>query len=153
MNTLVSHNPTVDAYFKSSIGPDAFHLAFSGPERNAPTMWHHLGNCTYKLPYRLTNPGTFTINLRHAYDKFKAVSEIGDEWPQPAFTPLLEEGFELNVCPECPSFSAKMLEAEVNPDLPLCSRTEPQQGVFLNMTMETEREVYKFKNYGFPYIW
>ncbi|KAJ3073325.1 hypothetical protein HDU98_001807 [Podochytrium sp. JEL0797] len=113
-------------------------------------MWHHLGNCSYKLPYRLTNPGTFKVDLRHAYEKFKAISEVGDEWPQPVFEALVEEGFELNVCPECPSFSAKMLEAEVNHDLPLCSRTEPQQGVYLKMTMETEREVYKFKNYGEP---
>ncbi|ORY31540.1 hypothetical protein BCR33DRAFT_723893, partial [Rhizoclosmatium globosum] len=63
-----------------------------------------------------------------------AVDEvIEDVWPKPVYKQLLAKDFML--------------------ELPACGRTEPQQGVFLRMTNETERERYKLKMYGKPYIW
>ncbi|KAJ3291307.1 hypothetical protein HDU79_002487 [Rhizoclosmatium sp. JEL0117] len=56
MKIQVSRTPKFDKYVKDEIGPDTFMLIFDGPERAAPAMWRHLGNCDYKIPFRLTNP-------------------------------------------------------------------------------------------------
>ncbi|KAJ3024253.1 UNVERIFIED_CONTAM: hypothetical protein HDU68_008263 [Siphonaria sp. JEL0065] len=73
-------------------------------------------------------------------------------WPEVILKNILPETFELDVCSTaaCKSFSAKSLEKM---KLPLCSRELPNQGVYLKMTLETERETYKFDNYKKGYIW
>ncbi|KAJ3200095.1 hypothetical protein HDU82_009188 [Entophlyctis luteolus] len=152
---VYSPNTAANDYFKNHLGPDAFHLIFDGPERAAPTMWHHLGNCVYKLPYRLVNTGHYSLHLVHTYEKFAAVDEANHvNYPTPVFSPLLNN-FELSVCPHCVKFTSASVW-KMHQDLPLCSRTAPQQGVFLRMAEEgqrTRREKYKFENYGHPYIW
>ncbi|KAJ3009853.1 UNVERIFIED_CONTAM: hypothetical protein HDU68_002462 [Siphonaria sp. JEL0065] len=152
-NQTLSLNENVDSYFKRQLGPDAFHVIFEGPEKASPSMWKHLGDCSYKLPYRLVNPGRYTVQLIHAYESFRAVNEVQELWPQPTFKHILLPGTEMYVCPECTIFSSKRLEQEINPHLLVCSRKDPQQGVYLRMTMETEREVYNVRNFGHPYIW
>ncbi|KAJ3211861.1 hypothetical protein HDU82_004675 [Entophlyctis luteolus] len=152
---MYSPNAAANEFFKHNIGPDAFHLIFDGPERAAPTMWHHLGNCVYKLPYRLVNTGQYSLHLVHTYEQFAAVDEANHiSYPTPVFLPLLTS-FELNVCPHCTRFTSAAVW-KMHKSLPLCSRTEPQQGVYLRMAQEglrTSREQYKFQNYGHPYIW
>ncbi|KAI9332088.1 hypothetical protein BDR26DRAFT_938116 [Obelidium mucronatum] len=152
-SALKSHiTPTRNAFFKTKLGPDAFQLTFNGPERASPSLWQHLGNCSYKLSYRLVNPGIYSVQLIHTYDEFKAVNEvIQNVWAKPVYRKLLVTEFVLDVCSShCPSFTSKHLQSL---DLPICSRNERQQGVYLRMTNETEREVYKWQMYGHPYIW
>ncbi|ORY40907.1 hypothetical protein BCR33DRAFT_719019 [Rhizoclosmatium globosum] len=154
LQMTVSHNPILDQYFKKKLGPDAFQLIFDGPQRETPSLWTHLGDCEYKLPFRLTNPGHYTVQLINTYDYFKAVDEvIEDVWPKPVYKQLLAKDFMLEVCSWCPKYSSLKLEKILNGELPACGRTEPQQGVFLRMTNETERERDKLKMYGKPYIW
>ncbi|KAI9349720.1 hypothetical protein BDR26DRAFT_915394 [Obelidium mucronatum] len=150
----LSLSPELDAYFKNQLGPDSFHVLFDGPERASSSMWKHLGNCEYKLSFRLTNPGLFKVKLFHVHDSFLAVNEVMEGWHNPLFKPLLPDDTQLDVCQHhCSPFTAKKLELEINPSLPLCSRTEPQQGVYLRMTEETPREVARMKAFGHPYTW
>ncbi|KAJ3066406.1 hypothetical protein HDU98_010307 [Podochytrium sp. JEL0797] len=146
----LSVNKVLDKYLKERIGPDAFHMIFDGPERAAPTMWHQTSRCVYKLPYRLTNPGTFAVSLLHAYTSFDGVNEVENKWPKVIGKNLLPASFELSVCPSCPTFSIKNLESM---ELNVCGRIYSNQGVYLKMTGETEREKYKFENYKKGYIW
>ncbi|KAJ3063402.1 hypothetical protein HDU98_000789, partial [Podochytrium sp. JEL0797] len=152
LEMVVSNNTSMDKYLKERIGPDAFQVIFNGPERASPAMWLHLGNCEYKLPFRLINPGKYTVSLYLAWESFRAVRESTHDWGQPTWKNMVEDKFEIDVCPECPKFSAKRLEEMVE-ELPVCSRVDPQQGVYLRMTEETERERYKLRNYGHPYTW
>ncbi|ORY49803.1 hypothetical protein BCR33DRAFT_847081 [Rhizoclosmatium globosum] len=119
-NQLLSHNEQLDAYLKKNIGPDAFHMIFSGPERAAPTMWHQLSPCIYKLPYRLTNSGTYTLNLIHSHTNFSAINEVANKYPSPLVTPILPTNFTLSICPTCPVFTPKSVTSL---DLPLCPAT------------------------------
>ncbi|KAI8615158.1 hypothetical protein BC830DRAFT_1168843 [Chytriomyces sp. MP71] len=145
----LSWNSNVQRYLKDHVGPDAFYLEFNGPERASFSMWSHLGNCTYKHPFRLINPGIYTVSVMHAYQSFDAVNELKEDWPVPIMDKLIE-GFPLSICPECPVFTDAIVSKM---DLPLCSRYEPTQGIYLRMSLETEREKYKFNNYFQPYIY
>ncbi|KAJ3073604.1 hypothetical protein HDU99_001874 [Rhizoclosmatium hyalinum] len=150
MEKELSWNKQVERYFKEKIGPDAFHIQFEGPERAAFSMWSHLGNCVYKFPFRLINPGNYTVNIMHAYKSFDAVNELKEDWSKPLMANLITK-YPMEVCPHCPVYTDAIVQQMHH--LPLCSRDEPTQGVFLRMTMETEREKYKFDNYKHPYIY
>ncbi|KAI9337814.1 hypothetical protein BDR26DRAFT_863600 [Obelidium mucronatum] len=147
---VLSNNEQLDSFLKTRIGPDAFHMIFDGPERASPSMWHQISPCVYKLPYRLTNPGTYKLQLIHSHTDFAAVDEVTNKWPQVILKNILPDTFSLSVCPKCKPFTAKSLSLQ---QLPLCSRQLPNQGVYLKSTLETEREKYKFENYKKGYIW
>ncbi|ORY31534.1 hypothetical protein BCR33DRAFT_856901 [Rhizoclosmatium globosum] len=152
LQTNISHNPVTNRYLKETVGSDAFQVTFNGPQRETPALWKHLGSCEYKLPFRLTNPGRYTVALVHTYDGFKAVDEVvEDVWPRPVYTHLLGKGFEVDVCTGCPVYTAAGLAKDGG--VRVCGRRETLKGVYLRMTNETERERVRFKMYGVPYIW
>jgi hypothetical protein len=130
-------------------------LKMDGPQREAPSNWQHLGDCKYKIPYRLTNPGIYTIKLIHGYDNFNALTE----WVENSNTPLhrlMLDSYSLAVCPDhCPTLTPAKIESEILPNLPLCSKTEPNEGIYVRKTMETLREINKQNQIlgAGPYIW
>ncbi|ORY51793.1 hypothetical protein BCR33DRAFT_761825 [Rhizoclosmatium globosum] len=154
MKIQVSRTPKFDKYVKDEIGPDTFMLIFDGPERAAPAMWRHLGNCDYKIPFRLTNPGLFTLKLLHTSEKFRPFNELNDDWAIMTLTPLLPPNYTLDVCSShCEPFTSHNIHTKIHETLPLCSRTDPTQGVFLRMTGETARERLYAKGYNHTYIY
>ncbi|KAJ3075873.1 hypothetical protein HDU98_006644 [Podochytrium sp. JEL0797] len=146
----LSLNKPLEEFYRNRIGPDAFHLTFNGPQRETPPMWTHLQNCLYKLPFRLTNPGLYTVTLLHAFQDFAAIDETTPLRPEPIFQPLLPPNFTVSVCPDCPTFTSTSVSTL---PLPLCSRTLPQQGVYLPLTNQTARESRMFRYHHHPYIW
>ncbi|KAI8621258.1 hypothetical protein BC830DRAFT_1095439 [Chytriomyces sp. MP71] len=145
----LSWNINVERYLKEKVGPDAFYIQFDGPERAAFGMWTHLGDCVYKHPFRLINSGAYTVKIMHAFQSFDAINELKEDWSVPIMKNLIEN-YKLDICPHCPVLTAAIVDAM---DIPICSRYEPTQGIYLQMTMETEREKYKFDNYHYPYIY
>ncbi|ORY50347.1 hypothetical protein BCR33DRAFT_781096 [Rhizoclosmatium globosum] len=141
----------LEKYYRDSIGPDAFQLLFDGPQRETPAVWTHKGDCLYTLPFRLINPGKYTVNLVHTFDSFEALVEVGDPDLRVVYDKILVD-YKMDVCDaSCQSFTAKRIES-MRPTLPLCSRTEPQQGVYLRMNFETDRETRKFDFHKYFYI-
>ncbi|KAJ3066900.1 hypothetical protein HDU99_003700, partial [Rhizoclosmatium hyalinum] len=151
MNRPLSTSKILEKYYRDSIGPDAFQLLFDGPQRETPAVWTHKGNCLYTLPFRLINPGKYTVNLVHTFDSFEALVEVGDPDLRVVYDKILVD-YKMDVCDaSCQSFTAKRIES-MRPTLPLCSRTEPQQGVYLRMNFETDRETRKFDFHKYFYI-
>ncbi|KAI8621247.1 hypothetical protein BC830DRAFT_297069 [Chytriomyces sp. MP71] len=149
MRMELSWNKNLDRYLKEEVGPDAFYVEFNGPERAVFPMWTHLGDCVYKHPFRLINPGAYTVSISHAYQSFDAVNELKDSWPEPVMKQLVKD-YGLSVCPQCPVLTDARVDTMT---LPLCSRVEPTQGIYIRINGETEREKYKLKNYNIPYIY
>ncbi|ORY40738.1 hypothetical protein BCR33DRAFT_357837 [Rhizoclosmatium globosum] len=149
----VSNHKLYNQYVKDEFGPDLFHVVFDGPERASTSMWRHLGNCEYKIPFRLTNPGVYSVQLILAYEQFRALNELTDVWPQTNLSQLIPSTFTLDVCSKhCTPFTSKMVHS-MHPSLPLCSRTEPTQGVYLKITGETARELRYMQGYNHKYIY
>ncbi|KAJ3221427.1 hypothetical protein HDU81_010645, partial [Chytriomyces hyalinus] len=74
-NQTISADAGFDQYVKDQVGPDSFYLVFTGNERNAPATWKHLGNCAYKIPFRLTNSGSYSVKLFHTHENFAPINE------------------------------------------------------------------------------
>ncbi|KAJ3229371.1 hypothetical protein HDU78_009082 [Chytriomyces hyalinus] len=149
-NQTVSADAGFDQYVKERVGPDSFYLVFNGNERNAPATWTHIGRCTYKIPFRLTNPGSYSVNLFHTHENFAPVNEVQPVWPIAFLNNLVAKDYTMDVCLHCPIFTPKTVR---NMNLPLCSRSDPQQGVYLKMTFETERETMRHAIHQMPFIW
>ncbi|KAJ3350864.1 hypothetical protein HDU83_009392 [Entophlyctis luteolus] len=152
----VAWEPEFDAWLKREIGPDAFTVVFSGPQRAAPSDWRHVGDCVYKHPFRLTNPGNYTVSIIHTHDEFHAVQEKRRTWQRVVNAPLLKD-FRLDVCAnnDCEVFTVASVE-RMWKRLPLCDRVNPVQGVYLRSdeTIEmVDREKYKYEAFKVPYFW
>ncbi|KAJ3030915.1 UNVERIFIED_CONTAM: hypothetical protein HDU68_007276 [Siphonaria sp. JEL0065] len=159
MGRAISWDPDFETWMKESIGPDAFTFVFSGRQRTAPSDWRHLGNCLYKHPYRLTNPGLYTVTIMHTHDNFHAIQEKERTWQRVVNQPLLVD-FELDVCSQhCPAFTVKEIQESWSKkrDYPICDRENPVQGVYLRSGVEgvsmLEREQYKYEAFKVPYFW
>ncbi|KAJ3209142.1 hypothetical protein HDU82_001330 [Entophlyctis luteolus] len=151
-STSISRNQRYESYLKEKYGPDLFHIMLSGPEKASSSMWQHLGNCTYKIPFRVVNPGIYNVTILLAYEQFRGFSEIGDDWPQTSMDSILPNDFVIDICSDiCAPFTSKQVSEDFS--LPICSRTEPQQGVYLPISNETVRERKYESMYGHKYIW
>ncbi|KAI8620459.1 hypothetical protein BC830DRAFT_1099302 [Chytriomyces sp. MP71] len=152
MARSIAWEPKFDAWMKKEIGPDAFVITFSGPQRLAPSDWRHMGDCLYKHPYRLTNTGNYTVSIMHTHDNFEALQERERTWQRVVNQPLLEN-HPLDVCSgHCTPFYTDEVEKMV---LPVCDRFKAAHGVFLGSVegRMLEREKYKVENYKIPYYW
>ncbi|KAJ3409231.1 hypothetical protein HDV05_004547, partial [Chytridiales sp. JEL 0842] len=150
----VSWDDHVDQIIKRDIGPDGFWLKFDGPERLTPTDWRHQGNCTYKLPFRLSTTGIFNVTLAHIYDNFTANNEAEFyKWHEPKFDIILQD-YSLDVCADVGCKNPAYSDLHHSADLPVCGRDDTYQGVFLRMAdPPSPREEWLLKSYGNPYIW
>ncbi|KAJ3409230.1 Peroxisome chaperone and import receptor [Chytridiales sp. JEL 0842] len=150
----VSWDDDVDQLIKRDIGPDGFWLKFDGPERLTPTDWRHQGNCTYKLPFRLSTTGIFNVTLVHIYDNFTANNEAEFyKWYRPKFDVILSN-YLLDVCADVGCKPWRYSDLHNSADLPVCGRDDTYQGVFLRMAdPPSPREEWLLKSYGYPYIW
>ncbi|TPX63580.1 hypothetical protein CcCBS67573_g08634 [Chytriomyces confervae] len=146
-NQTVSADAGFDQYVKERVGPDSFYLVFNGNERNAPATWTHIARCTYKIPFRLTNPGSYSVQLFHTHENFAPINEVQPVWPKAFLNNLVANEYTMDVC--LPIFTPKTVR---NMNLPLCSRSDPQQGVYLKMTFETERETMRHAIHQMPFI-
>ncbi|KAJ3230049.1 hypothetical protein HDU81_004810 [Chytriomyces hyalinus] len=97
MARSISWDYEFDAWMKREIGPDAFVVTFSGPQRAAPSDWRHMGNCVYKHPYRLTNTGNYTVSIVHANSNCEAIQEKDRTWLRSVNNELLAN-WHLDVC-------------------------------------------------------
>ncbi|TPX78526.1 hypothetical protein CcCBS67573_g00230 [Chytriomyces confervae] len=152
MARSISWDYEFDAWMKKEIGPDAFVITFSGPQRAAPSDWRHLGNCVYKHPYRLTNTGNYTVSIVHANDNFEAIQEKDRTWLRSVNNNLLTD-WNLDVCSiHCKTFTSDMIGQMA---LPVCGRWHPTQGVYLHSVEEhmLTQERYRVENYQIPYFW
>ncbi|KAI8827449.1 hypothetical protein BJ741DRAFT_675181 [Chytriomyces cf. hyalinus JEL632] len=151
MARSISWDYEFDAWMKKEVGPDAFVITFSGPQRAAPSDWRHLGNCVYKHPYRLTNTGNYTVSIVHANSNFEAIQEKDRTWLRSVNNEILAH-WNLDVCStHCKPFTSDMIEQMA---LPVCDRWYPTQGVYLQSVEGhmLEREQYKVENYRIPYF-
>ncbi|KAJ3415559.1 hypothetical protein HDV05_004610 [Chytridiales sp. JEL 0842] len=154
----ISWDSEVDERFKRDVGPDAFWLKFDGPERYTVTDWRHLGDCTYKLPFKLHTTGIFKILLVHIYDNFDGVNEGHVyKWYYPKYDVILDAQ-QMDVCADvgCERFTYKKLHSDDT--LPACGRDDTLKGVFLRMPEDqpelmSEKEEWMLKSYKHPYIW
>ncbi|KAJ3088963.1 hypothetical protein HK100_007900, partial [Physocladia obscura] len=157
MAKSIAWEPEFDAWMKSTIGPDAFTVIFSGPQRASPSDWRHLGSCQYKHPYRLTNPGNYTVSITHTHAEFHAIQEKKRTWQRIVNEPILVE-FALDACSTlCQPFSVRSVEEEwrkMKGRVPVCSRVMPVQGVYLRSGLEgmVDRERYKYDAFKVPYF-
>ncbi|KAI8836089.1 hypothetical protein BJ741DRAFT_198564 [Chytriomyces cf. hyalinus JEL632] len=148
----ISWDYEFEAWMKKEIGPDAFVITFSGPQRAAPSDWRHLGNCNYKHPFRLTNTGNYTVSIIHSHDNFEAIQEKERAYLRPVNNHLLAE-WPMDVCSgHCEPFTSDAIEAM---SLPVCNRFLATQGVYLRSVEGhmLEHEKYKLENYNIPYYW
>ncbi|KAJ3235465.1 hypothetical protein HDU78_005216 [Chytriomyces hyalinus] len=152
MARSISWDYEFDAWMKKEIGPDAFVITFSGPQRAAPSDWRHMGNCVYKHPFRLTNTGNYTVSIVHSHDNFEAVQEKERTWQRVVNSEILTK-WPMDVCSRhCKPFTSDMIDKMT---LPVCGRSHPTQGVYLHSVVGhmLEREQYKVENYQIPYFW
>ncbi|TPX75015.1 hypothetical protein CcCBS67573_g03737 [Chytriomyces confervae] len=152
MTRSISWDYEFEAWMKKEIGPDAFVITFSGPQRAAPSDWRHLGNCNYKHPFRLTNTGNYTVSIIHSHENFEAIQETERTWLRPVNNHLLTD-WPMDVCSNhCKPFTSDVIEAM---SLPVCNRFLATQGVYLRSVEGhmLEREKYKLENYNIPYYW
>ncbi|KAJ3225567.1 hypothetical protein HDU81_007785 [Chytriomyces hyalinus] len=152
MARRISWDYEFEVWMKKEIGPDAFVISFSGPQRAAPSDWRHLGNCNYKHPFRLTNTGNYTVSIIHSHDNFEAIQETERAFLRPVNNHLLTN-WPMDVCSShCKPFTSKVIEAM---PLPVCNRFLATQGVYLRSVegQMLEREKYKLDNYNIPYYW
>ncbi|KAJ3023213.1 UNVERIFIED_CONTAM: hypothetical protein HDU68_008734 [Siphonaria sp. JEL0065] len=147
----VTTNEQYNEYVRRTFGPDLFHIIFDGPERASSGMWKHLGNCEYKIAYRLMNPGMFSVQLILAYEKYGALNELVEDWPVTNYTRMIPSNFTLDICAShCPAFTSRSVEEM---SLTACSRTEPTQGVYLRISGETDREQRYANEYQHKYVY
>ncbi|KAI8841062.1 hypothetical protein BJ741DRAFT_705860 [Chytriomyces cf. hyalinus JEL632] len=152
MARSISWDYEFDAWMKKEIGPDAFVITFSGPQRAAPSDWRHMGNCIYKHPFRLTNTGNYTVSIVHSHENFEAVQEKDRTWLRPVNNNLLVN-WPMHICSShCKPFTSDMIDKMT---LPVCGRWHPTQGVYLRSVEGhmLEREKYKVENFHNPYYW
>ncbi|KAI8617920.1 hypothetical protein BC830DRAFT_51978 [Chytriomyces sp. MP71] len=139
-----SNDSETDAFNRAHIGLDEFFTSFSGPQKYSPFTIQYLGKCRYKIPFHLSDTGTYSVSLLHTYSNFDHVFENGFVPPVRRNQYLLYN-YPLSVCIQCSPFSAKKIEGDVY--LPVCDRRLLVKGDL------SERQQYKQLNYGHPYIW
>jgi hypothetical protein len=155
-NMKISSDTHYDSLIKTKYGPDFFYLVFSGPQRDAISDWQYLGNCSYKMPFRLVNAGNYTVDLIHGYDSFNAFTEKPDI---PLYNNLLQNYF-LDICTStCPTLTPLMIDNDPSSStLPVCSKYTSVQGAYIHMsanesTMNSREQIQKPHHPQHPYVW
>lgn len=72
------------AEVKQRMGQDEFFLSLEGPEVRAlhPTPSDSHANCEYVMPYKLTVPGKYHVNLVWMRENYAAITETAKVWPE-----------------------------------------------------------------------
>ncbi|KAJ3342690.1 hypothetical protein HDU83_005975 [Entophlyctis luteolus] len=154
MAMRVAWESEFDKQLKAEIGPDAFTVVFSGPQRTTPSSWRHLGDCNYQIPYRLINPGNYTVTIVHTHSEFNAIQEKRHTWQRVINEKLLKE-FPVAGCTEiCRSYTVANVERMWS-TLPVCDRVNPVQGVYLRSKEGSmvPREKQQYEAFKIPYFW
>ncbi|KAG0235169.1 hypothetical protein BGW41_000920 [Actinomortierella wolfii] len=65
------------------LGPDTFRITLIGPERLILMQQQRLQNCTYAIPYLISEPGRFTVRrIEHLYEDFEAITPTAAAAPE-----------------------------------------------------------------------
>ncbi|KAI8805400.1 hypothetical protein BJ742DRAFT_820305 [Cladochytrium replicatum] len=140
----VSENTQTEEELRYHFGPDSFHLKLYGPQKYGVTVSRYVGDCTYELAFRLHNPGEYHVNLWHTYTNYDHINEMVDQWPPLLLQPILQN-HRIKICSGCKGISIPQrsttfgalsnsrsdLNHEPSEILPLCSRSDPTDGIYL----------------------
>ena len=76
----ISPDPETEAIVRSELGPHELLAFIEGPER-AWLRPEHLGNCSYRLPFRAQLPGKYLLHILQVRQEFAAMDETIDAFP------------------------------------------------------------------------
>ena len=87
----ISSDPETEALVRNELGPHELLAVIEGPER-AWLRPEHVGNCSYKLPFRAQVPGKYLLHILQVRRDFAAMDETIDAFPP--IDPVYITGFE-----------------------------------------------------------
>ena len=76
----ISFNVETDAIVRNELGPHELLALIEGPER-AWLRPEHMGNCSYRLPFRTQVPGKYRLHILQVRSGFAAMDETIDAFP------------------------------------------------------------------------
>jgi len=94
-NDEFSKDPLYSNFVRTKIGPDEFVLGLEGPELHSLTlMIKYKGNCTYDMPFEVSTPGLYHLNLVWLREHYVGAQEGTVGWLEgQAYKPLGDNCF------------------------------------------------------------
>ena len=94
-NDEFSKDPLYSNFVRTKIGPDEFVLGLEGPELHSLTlMLKYKGNCTYDMPFEVSTPGLYHLNLVWLREHYVGAQEGTVGWLEgQAYKPLGDNCF------------------------------------------------------------
>eukprot|EP00960_Hanusia_phi_P016072 473058-Hanusia_phi.AAC.4 len=76
-----SKDPQYSREVRSRRGPDEFSFNLQGPELHSLVYdMRHLGRCKYEMPFKVTTPGRYFLNLVWWRENYNGATELSSSW-------------------------------------------------------------------------